>query len=322
MKNTLKSVDLNLVSSLILSILILIMGVIVLVIPSFGLIDVILYISILFYIYALFSVTLYFIGRKEGDYELLLLSLINIITATFMFIFKSDNAPMILGAGMSIYTILLVINRGIKILSLKKSNSFTWIIKFIITFLIAFLGILTTLNLFKEVTVQTMMFGFYFMSLGFMLAVENLIIIFIKDETFRKFLSKILEEETTLEPVNEIAQNKIEEKAIKVEKTTKKVKENESKVKETITKGVASPVKELKKARRPKKEEVAKTKTETKMVSKPKENKVEASKKEIKKVTSPKKKVVASNVKDGQTVAKKKPGRPKKTETNKKASSK
>lgn len=226
MKDTLKRVDLCLINQLILSLVALIIGVVVMIFKSFGLIDIVLYISILFYIFSFFSILLYFIRRKEGDYEILILSLINIITATFMFIFKADNPPMILGAAMTIYTILIVLNRGFKVLKLKKDDNFMWIIKFIITFLIAFLGMLTTYNLFNEVTVQTMMFGFYFMSFGFMSIVENVIEIFVTDTVFKKILSKILvDEKVKLEEFIEIVDfdsPKKETKPIKEKKETTK----------------------------------------------------------------------------------------------------
>ena len=197
MNKTLKNIDLNLISESILSIIVLLMGVIVMIFKTFGLIEIVLYGSILFYIYALFSTILYFVGRKEGDYELLLLSLINIITATFMFLFKNDNEAMILGAGMTIFTILLVANRGVKIIQLRREDNYIWIVKFVVTFLIGFLGMLTTFNIFNNVTVQTMMFGFYFISLGFMLTIESLINMFISNDTFKKILSKVIEDEST-----------------------------------------------------------------------------------------------------------------------------
>jgi len=229
-KKTFKNAELNLISQLSLSIIVMLMGVVIIIFKSFGLIDVNLYVSILFYIYAFFSTIMYFVKRKEGDYELLLLSLINIITATFINIFKADNVAMILGAAMTIYTILITANRGYKAYSLKRNNSYMWIIKFIVTFLIAFLGILTAYNLYNEVTVQTMMFGFYFISLGFMLTVEDIIELFMTDEKLKKLLAKVLEDE----PKRDLEEVK-EESPKKTKPKTKK--ENEEKPKrETRTK--------------------------------------------------------------------------------------
>lgn len=330
MKKTLKSIDMNLISELILSILILLMGVVVMIFKSFGLIEIVLYGSVLFYIYAIFSTVLYFVGRKEDDYELLLLSLINIITATFMFVFKKDNPAMILGAGMTIFTILIIANRGVKVIQLRREDNYLWIVKFIVTFLIGFLGMLTTFNLFNNVTVQTMMFGFYFISLGFMLTIESIINIFITNDKFKKILSKIIEEDSKLEKIETPiikAENKKQEtktlpkKEVKTSsaKTTKKdskkeIKEETKKLEKPKKEQVPTKKKEeqvkknvkTKPTVEKKKEITPKTKTskETKSSTKPKTE----IKKEIKKTTKIKK------VDKVEPTIKKKPGRPKKVE--------
>lgn len=335
MKKNLKSIDLNLVSEFILSILVLIMGIVVMIFKTFGLIEVVLYGSVLFYIYALFSTILYFVGRKEGDYELLLLSLISIITATFMYVFKDDNPAMILGAGMTIFTILTVANRGVKVIQFRREDNYMWVIKFFVTFLIGFLGMLTTFNLFNNVTVQTMMFGFYFISLGFILSIENIINIFITNDSFKKMLSKVLEDETSkkLEKVEDLGakretENKVIVKNKQETKTTHKKeqteikketkvedKEKKVKVEKKETKITETP----KKVGRPKKEIMNETSQGQKIKqSKTKElkstNKKVEIKKEEKKSEPKTRKQPTKEVKEEIVTVKKKPGRPKKTE--------
>ncbi len=195
MKKTLKNINITLISQLVLSLIVLLIGILVMAFKRFGLVDINLYVSLLFYIYAFFSIIAYFIKRKEDDYELLLLSLINIITATFVYVFREDNLSMILGGAMCMYTVLLVINRGYKVVVLSKENSYMWIIKFIVTFLIAFLGILTASNLFNDITVQTLLFGYYFISLGFMLTMENVIEMVVTEEAFKRILYKIVKDD-------------------------------------------------------------------------------------------------------------------------------
>ena len=215
MKKTLKSVDVSLLGKTGLSIVVLIMGILIMIFKTFGLTDLNLYVSLLFFTYAFFCIIAYFVKRNEGDYELLLLALINIIAASFIYFFKSDDVPMILGGGMCIYTVLLVMNRSFKVVLLNKRNSFMWIVKFIVTFLIGFLGVLTAFNLFNNITVQTMLFGYYFINLGFLLTLENLIEIFITEESFRKILYKILKEENKLENIEEEKPKKVKRKVSK-----------------------------------------------------------------------------------------------------------
>ena len=116
MNNALKNLNISLVSNLILSVIVIIIGIITTVFKSFGLVDIVLYASILFYVFAFFSIIAYFVKRNKGDYETLLLSLINIITATVMFVLKGQDELMVLGLGMTLYTIMMVFNRMYKII--------------------------------------------------------------------------------------------------------------------------------------------------------------------------------------------------------------
>lgn len=283
MKKNLKSIDLHLIANLILSVIVLIMGIIIMIFKAFGLTDIILYVSILFYIFAFFSIIAYFIKRREGDYELLLLSLINIIVATYMFVFQNDNLPMILGSAMTVYTILMVANRGYKVLMLKNQDNFVWTVKFIMTFLLAFVGILTTINLFNETTVQTMMMGYYFISTGVLMTIESAIELFVTDRAFNKIVSKLIDEETkeleeikeevvVTATIKETPKKKVTGKSKKEEKKaveTKKEKKNTKTVKDSMQ---TKEKTETKKAGRPKKEAAMKEskKSEIKIVEKKK----------------------------------------------------
>lgn len=182
-------------SNIILSLLILLMGVIIMIFKSFGLIDLKLYGSVLFFILAFISVVSYFSKRKDGDYEILFQALISVITATFIIVCKNESISHTLGIGLAIFNILEIINRIIVIIKLKNNDNLSWIIKFITTFAIFVLGILTSINLFKDITVPTMMLAYYFITFGFIFSLENFIISFASDKKIRELLSKLLEDE-------------------------------------------------------------------------------------------------------------------------------
>lgn len=279
MNNALKNLNISLVSNLILSVIVIIIGIITTVFKSFGLVDIVLYASILFYVFAFFSIIAYFVKRNKGDYETLLLSLINIITATVMFVLKGQDELMVLGLGMTLYTIMMVFNRMYKIICLKNENSFMWIVKFVTTFLIGVLGALTAYNLFNEVSVQTLLYGYYFITLGVIMTLENTIDLVVTDDKFDKAMKKIIAEEDSKNKLEEIK----EEKVVKEEKTVKEVK-------------TAKPKKEVKV-----KTEV---KEEKKVVKKPTAKKTTTKKVAVKKET---KKPVQK-----ESTEKRKPGRPKK----------
>ena len=247
--------DLTLITQLVLSILIFIGGVTIMIFKSFGLIDMVLYGSIIFFILAFFGVICYFIRRREGDYEILLFSLISILTATFLFIFKNDDAAMILGAGLTIFNILVIANRIYKIVTYKNQDNFMWSVKFIGTFLIGFLAILTCVNLYKEISVQTLMLGYYFTCLGVIMTIENLVELFVTKDKFDKFVSKVIENEyknlEMVDAINEENKPEVKEVSVVIEKKRgrkPKIEVNGKDVNKEIKKEVKKVKKELKPA--------------------------------------------------------------------------
>ena len=316
--------DLTLITQLVLSILIFIGGVTIMIFKSFGLIDMVLYGSIIFFILAFFGVICYFIRRREGDYEILLFSLISILTATFLFIFKNDDAAMILGAGLTIFNILVIANRIYKIVTYKNQDNFMWSVKFIGTFLIGFLAILTCVNLYKEISVQTLMLGYYFTCLGVIMTIENLVELFVTKDKFDKFVSKVIENEyKNLEMVDAInEENKPEVKEVNVVIEKKRGRKPKIEVNgKDVNKEIKKEVKKVKKELKPATKELKK---KAKPVVKAIEKENETIKKKVKKtVKSAKKKVNKAKREVKKAVIKeeikkeikevKKKGRPKKT---------
>ena len=295
--------DLTLITQLVLSILIFIGGVTIMIFKSFGLIDMVLYGSIIFFILAFFGVICYFIRRREGDYEILLFSLISILTATFLFIFKNDDAAMILGAGLTIFNILVIANRIYKIVTYKNQDNFMWSVKFIGTFLIGFLAILTCVNLYKEISVQTLMLGYYFTCLGVIMTIENLVELFVTKDKFDKFVSKVIENEyknlEMVDAINEENKPEVKEVNVVIEKKRgrkPKIEVNDKDVNKEIKKEVKKVKKELKPATKELKKKakpvVKAIEKETKPLKKKIEKEIKPVKKEVKKTVKSAKKTV------------------------------
>ena len=295
--------DLTLITQLVLSILIFIGGVTIMIFKSFGLIDMVLYGSIIFFILAFFGVICYFIRRREGDYEILLFSLISVLTATFMFIFKNEDAAMILGAGLTIFNILVIANRIYKIVTYKNQDNFMWSVKFIGTFLIGFLAILTCVNLYKEISVQTLMLGYYFTCLGVIMTIENLVELFVTKDKFDKFVSKVIENEyknlEMVDAINEENKPEVKEVNVVIEKKRgrkPKIEVNGKDVNKEIKKEVKKVKKELKPATKELKKKakpvVKALEKETKPLKKKIEKEIKPVKKEVKKTVKSAKKTV------------------------------
>ncbi len=304
--------DLTLITQLVLSILIFIGGVTIMIFKSFGLIDMVLYGSIIFFILAFFGVICYFVRRREGDYEILLFSLISILTATFMFIFKNDDAAMILGAGLTIFNILVVANRIYKIITYKNQDNFMWSVKFIGTFLIGFLAILTCVNLYKEISVQTLMLGYYFTCLGVIMTIENLVELFVTKDKFDKFVSKVVENEyknlEMVDAINEEVKPEVKPEVKEVSVVIEKKRGRKPKIEvngKDVNKEIKKEVKKVKKELKPVKKELKKKakpvvkaiEKETKPVVKTIEKETKPLKKKVEKEIKPVKKEVKKAVK-------------------------
>ena len=251
MKKSLKGIDLALLSQLCFSVLTIIMGIVIMTFKAFGLTKLVLYTSSLFYIYAFLSIIAYFIKRREGDYELLILSLIHVVVATILYAFKDSNMNIMLGAAILIYSILYTCNRLYKIYQLKRAESYMWVVKLMVTILVCFLGLLTSLNFYTQITVQTMMLGYYFITLGIMITIESIIELFITEDQYRRLLKKVLANESKMDEIKEEKLPEIKTVSTK-KKTVKSETNNKAKaVKKSVTKKVEEAPK--RKPGRPKK---------------------------------------------------------------------
>jgi len=190
-------------SEIVLYGLLVLMGIIVMSFPAFGLINTPYYVGSLFYIYSFMIILTYFVERKEGDYELLFNALISVIAGTFMFTNTTRTSSFILGTGLLIFTLLMLINKGYLIYKQKNKDNYLWVIKFIVAFLLAFLGVLVIINLFYEFSIQTLLIGYYFISIGIMQIIEPLVYYYIGEKKLKKIIDYIVKEDDTTKEFKE-----------------------------------------------------------------------------------------------------------------------
>lgn len=181
------------INNLILDVLIILIGIFIMSFPIYELLDPTMCVGIIFYVYAFINVILYFIHRKEGDYELLFDALIGVIVGSLMFMVKTITVPFMLGTGFLIFSLLTILNKSYYIhISKETSSKF---VSFVVVFLIGFLGILTVINLYKELTVSALMIGYYFITFGAIRIMKPLLFTFISPKKLDKLLDKILNED-------------------------------------------------------------------------------------------------------------------------------
>lgn len=225
-----------------ISIITMIFGILLFKSPMFGLINPILYFSIVFMGLGFMNLAVYFIYRTENDYETLSTSLVDFLVGFFLFVFKGHQTAIILGASITLFTFCDFLNRGYILSRKKETESIEWYIRLIEMIILVFLGCLVSNNLYRAISVTTMIFSYFFIVYGLVTCVTQLAIIF----------NIVLDLETE--------QNKRKEKLLAKKNGTIK-KEVKAEAKIDTTKEESKKVEEKKtvKAEEPKKTEEKKT---------------------------------------------------------------
>lgn len=170
--------------------------------PEIEVLQPIRYVTPLFYLFGFFSLIAYFMNRRKEDYEFLFLGLINILTGSFILFFSYyTDTGFILGNALLIYSVTLVFNKGWHTIKLSRENNINMFPKFAITILLTLLGILVTTNLYREMTLQTLILGYYFISFGVLSLFEPVMILVLRNKKIRKQLVSLLEEENKKEKI-------------------------------------------------------------------------------------------------------------------------
>lgn len=127
-------------------------------------------------------------SRKEGDYELLLLTITNIIVALFLFLCKDKNTQVILGTAVLAFYLQALGVRVNRLIYYKKKDDTLFYSKITTTVLLTVLTVLVSYNLYTETTVQTMLFGYYFIVYGIIWLLDSLLSYFVKTEKFVNYI--------------------------------------------------------------------------------------------------------------------------------------
>lgn len=194
MLNKLKKIRVEILVNIVLSLITMLIGIILMSFPAFGLIDSVYYISLIFYIFSFFTVIAYFLERKNENYELLFLSLTNIVTATFMFLYQNKNMAVVFGSSMLIFILLNIFYKGLYSLKYKTEKNYKWFFNLLEVTLIGLVGTLTVVNLYNEISVITMIFGYFFITYGVINIIEPLFELGIESGYFKKLLKEITNE--------------------------------------------------------------------------------------------------------------------------------
>lgn len=253
-----------------LCLIITIIGYILLKNPQLEVLKPLAYSSAIFYMIAFFALIAYFVDRRKDDYEQLLFALNNIIVGTYLIISSTKpNSGQVLGDAVLFYSIFNFINKGYYATKLSKENNVDTFPKTAVCIILLLLGILVINNLYNEITMQTLILGYYFLAFGVLSIVEPLVIYILRFPKIHNYFQNLMEEENQLK--KESKETKTEIKKVEVKKPTANVKKEEEDQKETPKKTVKKVVKKETTVKKPiaKKTTVKKTtKKENKDVEK------------------------------------------------------
>lgn len=230
----------------------LIIGLSIVMNPWVGESNPLFYIACMFIIFAFFSFFAYFLGKEEDDYELLLLSLINVVMAVFLYYYREGDLPLILSYSLSAWSFFYISLKLITAFLYKDNNPKKYSLKMFITAIILILSSFSIFKLYNDdILLDLMVYGYYFVIISVLNFLEVCLnrIVFEKDDTHTFKLMpdsyynpeksdpiKILVEDIELveveeEPVEDV--KKVAEKSTAKKTSTKKTTTKKATTKKT-----------------------------------------------------------------------------------------
>lgn len=147
---------------IITAVLLIVCGSVMLVLPAIHYIDVkTIFIGVLA-LYFILNLVQFLLTRKDKDYEGLFTSIASIIVIILALKLNIAKVPWYLALTLFIWVILM------SLIKLKKADYYndrkdtTWILKIISLILFILTGLLVTINLYYDASIQVLVLGFFF----------------------------------------------------------------------------------------------------------------------------------------------------------------
>ena len=168
----------------------LIIGLLSIAFPLWGFNNPVLYSAVIFLVLAFFSFGGYFYTKEDKvNYELLIFSLICILSAFYMLVVGSLKISNVLGTCYLGFTVLTIANRIYYIIMLKRRNNELYLLRSIALILLLFIAVLSIQNFFRSYSeVKSVIIGYYFLTYGAIAFAEMLLFITINPTEFKKFV--------------------------------------------------------------------------------------------------------------------------------------
>lgn len=179
-----------------ISFVLFIYGIILFSNPAFGLDDICMYIGLYFLSLTFISFVGYFINRTQDNQNNLVNSVLYLLISALLLYSKGTDYK-VLALSVLAFTLTFSSYKLLEIYKSIKNNNYKYVIKGITLLMFIIISALTVYNLYNSVSVQTLMFGFYFLILSILTFVENAIYVFIKSSYFKVLYKRIKKEEVS-----------------------------------------------------------------------------------------------------------------------------
>lgn len=187
--------------------------------------DILTYLFIIFYVIAIFSLLAYFSNRREDDYESLIFCLVNVLVGTFALLNHNHyDERLILSLSILLYTLSNTINKWYHALVLDEKKDLFVISKASTTFLLAVLGLFTSIAFLSMKLIDKDFLSYYLIAFGLISLIEPFLRILVNNHTVKKYLMK--ESKNTKKEVKEKVKISPKSKVKPLEKKKKVVKDS------------------------------------------------------------------------------------------------
>ena len=146
----------------IIAIILILTGSLLLVLPNFDFFQIKWLFSGVMITYAIMNLIKFIITKEAKDYEGLFTSLVSLIIGVVSFVYKLYETPMNLAVSLFIWIAFM------SLIKLKKAdyyhdrNNFMWLPRLILMILFIVIGLLTSINLYYNEEIQTIILGYFF----------------------------------------------------------------------------------------------------------------------------------------------------------------
>lgn len=158
-----------------IAIILLLIGIILLVLPHTDFINIKVTFITIMSLYVILNLIQYILTRKDKDYEGIHTALASLFVLVISLIFKVGNSNLSLAVSLMIWVLLMSLTKLKKTDYYDDRNDKMWKLRLLTLFIFIITGFLTSINLYYEPSIQTLLLGFFFFIHGILEIIDPIV---------------------------------------------------------------------------------------------------------------------------------------------------